>query len=41
MRTGTVGRRVLLTGARLENPDGMALLLSGTEVLLPMCSAAT
>jgi hypothetical protein len=32
MRTGTVGRRVLLTGARLENPDGIALLLSGTEV---------
>src|SRR5216683_1288101 len=32
MRTGRVGQRVLLIGARLDNPAGVALLLSGTEV---------
>lgn len=32
MRTGRVGQRVVLTGARLENPVGIALLMTGTEV---------
>ena len=32
LRTGSVGRRVLLTGAQLENQAGTALVLSGTEI---------
>jgi hypothetical protein len=40
IRTGHIGRRVMLTGARLENQAGTALKVSGTESL-PMCSAET
>jgi len=32
VRTSTIGRRLVLAGARLENPDGIALRLSGTNV---------
>jgi len=32
MRTGRVGQRILLRGARLDHPDGIALRLSGTDV---------
>jgi hypothetical protein len=32
LRTGRVGQRVILTGAELDNPDGTALALSGTEI---------
>jgi hypothetical protein len=32
MCTARVGQRVVLMGARLENPAGIALLMSGSEV---------
>jgi len=36
MTTGRVGQRLVLTGARLENPADVALLLSGTEIAADM-----
>jgi hypothetical protein len=42
MTTGRVGQRVVLTGARLENPAGIAIRLSGTEVAADIfCRDAT
>jgi hypothetical protein len=36
MTTAHVGQRLVLTGARLENPAGIVLLLSGTEIAADM-----
>jgi len=41
MRTARIGQQVVLTGARLENPAGNALHVSGTEVAADMpCQGA-
>jgi hypothetical protein len=42
MTTARIGQRLILTGAHLESPAGMALFLSGTEIAADMfCRDAT